>query len=118
MDKWKVVYYTSPTGDNPVSNFLDCIDKQTQSKILRVVANIEEYGLTSVIPHIKKLSGTPLWEIRILGKTNVRIIYVVPTRTSILLLHGFIKKTMKTPSKELEIASARYKQYLLKAKRA
>lgn len=118
MDKWKVDYYISPTGDNPVSDFLDSIDKQTQSKLLRVIANIEEYGLLSVIPHIKKLAGTPLWEIRILGKSNVRVIYIVQTRTSILLLHGFIKKAMKTPSKELEIASARYKQYLLKVKRA
>lgn len=56
MDKWKVVYYVSPSGDNPVSDFLDSLDKQIQSKLLRVVANIEEYGLLSVIPHIKKLS--------------------------------------------------------------
>ena len=112
MDKWKVVYYVSPSGDNPVSDFLDSLDQQTQSKLLRVVTNIEEYGLLTVIPHIKKLSGTPFWEIRILGKSNARIIYVVPTKDSILLLHGFIKKTDKTPTKELEIANNRYKLYL------
>lgn len=107
MDKWEVIYYTSPSGGNPVSDFLDSLDKQTQSKLLRIVANIEEYGLLSVIPHIKKLSGTPLWEIRVLGKSNARVIYVVPTKTKVVLLHGFIKKSNKTPSKEINIALVR-----------
>lgn len=112
MDKWKVIYYISPSGSNPVSDFLDSLDQQTQSKLLRVVTNIEEYGLLTVIPHIKKLSGTPFWEIRVLGKSNARIIYAVPTRARVLLLHGFLKKTDKTPLKELEIANDRYKQYV------
>ena len=109
MDKWKVIYYASSSGNNPVSDFLDSLDKQTQSKLLRIVTNIEEYGLLSVIPHVKKLSGTPLWEIRILGKVNARIIYVVPTRTRVILLHGFVKKSNKTPSKEIHIALARFR---------
>lgn len=109
MDKWKVIYYTSPSGDNPVSDFLDGLDKQTQSKLLRIVANIQEYGLLSIIPHIRKLSDTPLWEIRVLGKSNARIIYVVPTQTKVILLHGFIKKSNKTPSKEINIALMRFK---------
>ena len=113
MDKWKVVYYISSSGDNPVSDFLDSVDQQTQTKLLRVVTNIEAYGLLSVIPHIKKLSGTPLWEIRVLGKSNARIIYVVPTKTRVLLLHGFIKKSNKTPAKEIKISFKRYKEYLL-----
>lgn len=109
MDKWKVVYYVSSSGGNPVSDFLDSLDKQTQSKLLRIVANIEEYGLLAVIPHIKKLSGTPLWEIRVLGKINARIIYVVPTQTKVILLHGFIKKSNRTPSKEIGIALMRFR---------
>ena len=109
MDKWEVVYYVSSSGDNPVSDFLDDLDKQKQSILLRIVANIAEYGLLSVVPHIKKLSDTPLWEIRVLGKGNARIIYVVPTQTKVILLHGFIKKSNKTPSKEINIAMIRFK---------
>lgn len=109
MDKWNVTYYISSSGNNPVSDFLDSLDKQTQSKLLRIVANIQEYGLLSVIPHIKKLSGTPLWEIRVLGKSHARIIYVVPTQTKVILLHGFIKKSNKIPSKEINIALMRFK---------
>lgn len=79
MDKWKIIYYTSPTGDNPVSDFLDTLNQQTQSKLLRILAYIKEYG-------------------------------------KVLVLHGFNKKTQKTPPKELEIASKRYQQYLFSIK--
>lgn len=112
-NKWKVIYYISTNGENPVSDFLDTLQKQTQSKLIRIFRNIEEYGLQSVIPHIKKLSGTPFWEIRVLGHDSIRIIYVVAVEFQILVLHGFIKKTQKTPLKELEIAKKRYQQALV-----
>lgn len=95
-----------------MSDFLDTLESPTQSKLLRILHNIEEYGLQSVIPHIKKLSGTPFWEIRVLGKDNIRVIYVVPAKLQVLVLHGFIKKSPKTPPKELEIASSKYQEFL------
>lgn len=73
----KVIYYTSPLGDNPVSDFLDSIDEKYQTKILRVISNIKLYGLSSAIPHIKKLAGAPLWEIRVLGKDSIRVIFAI-----------------------------------------
>ena len=116
MDKWQVVYYSSPSGNNPVSDFLDSLDQQAQSKLLRILNYIAEYGLQSVIRHVKKLSGTPFWEIRILGQDSIRIIYVIPTSLKVLILHGFTKKSQKTPLKELDIASKRYQQYLASLK--
>ena len=115
--KWKIIYYTSHSGDNPVSDFLDTLEKSSQSKILRILHNIQEYGLDSVIPHIRKLTGTPFWEIRILGQNSIRIIYVVPAKFQVFVLHGFKKKTQKTPVKELEIASRRYNEYILRNKK-
>lgn len=115
--KWKIIYYLSPLGDNPVSDFLDTLESNSQTKILRILHNIQEYGLDSVIPHIKKLSGTPFWEIRILGQYNIRVIYVVPAKFEVLVLHGFKKKTQKTPLKELGTASRRYQEYTLRSKK-
>lgn len=117
MDRWKVIYYTSASGDNPISDFLDSLDKQAQSKLLRIFNYIEQSGLQSVIHHVKKLSGSPFWEIRILGHDNVRTIYVIPTSLHVLILHGFTKKSPKTPLKELATASKRYRQYLLSLKK-
>jgi len=44
----------------------------------------------------------------LLGKDNIRIIYLTKTKTSILTLHGFVKKKQKTPQKEINIALERY----------
>lgn len=109
MDKWKVIFYISSSKDNPVQNFLDQYP-QIDSKATRILFNIKEYGLDSVIPHLKKLSGTPLWEIRILGQDSARILYVTRKEKQILVLHAFIKKTNKTPSKEIRIAIDRLKE--------
>jgi len=72
------------------------------------------YGLSSLLPHVKKLTGTPLWEIRILGKDSIRILYVLIQEENVLVLHGFIKKTQKTPTKEIELATNRYGKWIRK----
>ncbi|MBI4038537.1 type II toxin-antitoxin system RelE/ParE family toxin [Candidatus Daviesbacteria bacterium] len=109
MDKWKVLYYISPSGDNLVRNFLD-VHLKVKVKALRIFSNIEEYGLTAVIPHIKKLTGTPLWEIRILGEDSVRILYVTRRKKQVVLLHAFVKKKDKTPKREIDVALVRVKE--------
>lgn len=103
---WKVIYFISASGENPVKRFLDARPR-VKLKAFRILSNMEEFGLSSVIPHIKKLAGTPLWEIRILGEDSVRILYVTKQGKQILLLHAFIKKTDKTPRKEIDISLAR-----------
>jgi len=80
-------------------------------KVFRIFQFYQSYGLTSIIPHTKKLKGYPLWEIRIRGKDNVRIIYAVYTKNSIRVLHGFVKKTQKIPRKEMDIVLERYKDW-------
>lgn len=67
---WRIIYYVSSSGNNPVKDFLDYVGPKQKTKILRLLFHIEEYGLQAVIPHIKKLSGIPLWEIRVLGKDS------------------------------------------------
>ncbi|MBI2039917.1 type II toxin-antitoxin system RelE/ParE family toxin [Candidatus Microgenomates bacterium] len=109
MDKWKVNYYILLSGNSPVKEFLD-VNLKAKVKALRIFSNIEEYGLTSVTPHIKKLTGTPLWEIRILGEDSVRILYVTRQEKQVLLLHAFVKKTNKTPTKEINVALVRLKE--------
>lgn len=110
--KTKVQYYISPSGKNPFNDFLNSLSPSQQSKILRVFAYLENYGLSSIIPHIKKLSKTPFWEIRTLGKDNIRVIFVAPYKNLILVLHGFVKKSQKTPLKELTTVYNRYRDWL------
>lgn len=110
----KVIYYITEKGNNPVTEFLDSIQKKDKAKFFRIFQHVREYGLLSVIPHVKKLTGIPLWEIRILGRSNARILYAIVIGDSILVLHGFVKKTQKTPEKELMTAMKRLELYNLK----
>lgn len=108
---WQVVYFIDKTGKNPVEDFLARLSRKQRDKILHILLYIQEYGLVSAIPHTKKLTGTALWEIRILGKDNIRVIYVLSIEYTVLILHGFIKKKQKTPLKEIQIALNRYEEW-------
>lgn len=107
----EIYYFKSLSGQRPIKEFLDSLTKIQQAKLIRIFKRIQEYGLSSVLSHIKKLKGTPLWEIRILGGDNIRIIYVVISKFAILVLHGFVKKTQKTSQKDLSIALSRYNEW-------
>lgn len=103
----RIYFYISPSGDNPVSKFIDRLEIKTQRKISRIFAHMREFGLGNHIQNIKKLSGTNLWEIKIISQKSVRIIYAVIYKKDILLLNGFVKKTQKTPAKEIKTSELR-----------
>lgn len=112
--KTTVYYYTTSSGENLFDQFLDSLTQKQQAKITRILTYIKEYGLTTAIPHVKKLTGTPLWEIRILGQDNIRVFYASVLTNSIVVLHGFIKKSQKTPTRELETALGRLKDWKIR----
>ncbi|PIV07046.1 type II toxin-antitoxin system RelE/ParE family toxin [Candidatus Shapirobacteria bacterium CG03_land_8_20_14_0_80_35_14] len=104
-----VKFYLDHRDKSPVGDFLDK-NKEVKVKASMIIKNITEFGLVSVMSHVKKLSGYPLWEIRILGKESTRILYASKIKDEIILLHTFKKKTKKTPVKEIKIAMTRYNQ--------
>lgn len=106
-----VSFYIDHRGRNQVGDFLDK-NKRIKIKVTMIIKNINEFGLISAIPHLKKLSGLPLWEIRILGKDSARILYAHNNKEKIVLLHVFKKKTNKTPIKEINIAMGRLNELL------
>ena len=108
---WRVKVYQSPNGEKPVDKFIKSLDANTQQKFLRMLDYLSEFGLEGVYQHTKKLKGTPLWELRILGATSIRIFYTIFTGKVFLLLHGFKKKSQKTPVKEISTALKRLDEY-------
>lgn len=110
-NKWKVRAYESLSGDKPVEAFLNSLDEKARLKVSRTFELLEQFGLEGAYPHAKKLTGTPLWELRILGSDSIRILYITITRKTFLLLHGFKKKTQKTPSREIVVAKKRLAEY-------
>lgn len=81
-----------------------------QARFLRFGDVIEESGLQA-LPHeaVKHLEGK-LWELRITGRDGIaRAIYVTAAGRRVVVVRVFIKKTQKTPPRELELARQRAK---------
>lgn len=97
---------------------LDIVDEEMaalpsglQARILRIIDVIESVGLDKMHePHVKHLEGK-LWELRAMASEGIaRGIYVTLTGRRVIVLHVFVKKTQKTPTRALSIARDRMKQ--------
>ena len=82
-----------------------------QARLIRLIELIENVGLDNLHePHVKHLEGK-LWELRAKASEGIaRGIYVTVTGRRVLVLHVFVKKTQKTPSRALAIARQRMKE--------
>ena len=78
---------------------------------LRIVELIENNGLEKTgMPYVRHLEGK-LWEIRAKGKNGIaRSLYVTASGKRVVIVRCFVKKTQKTPDKELKIARQRAKE--------
>lgn len=66
-----------------------------------------EFGADLGMPHTKAMSDG-LCELRVKGKEGIaRVFYCTKVGKRIIMLHGFVKKTQKTPAKELRKAQQR-----------
>lgn len=106
-EQWKVILYRTSSGDYPVREFIDGLEIKAQSKVEDSIKLLQEFGIRLGLPHVKKLTGTELWELRILGSDSLRVLYITMTGKTFVLLHGFKKKKDKTPPKEIKIAEGR-----------
>jgi len=104
---YKVSFYAPSSKTSPIKEFLDSCQPSLRAKILRKLKYVEEYGLNPNIPDVKKVTNTPLWELRILGRDNIRVFCISLPGKEVKVLHIFKKKKRKTPSKELNIALKR-----------
>ncbi len=90
-----------------VEKFIYSFDKTTFIKIARTIDLLEYFGLGLKMPHSKKICKD-IYELRIHGRQEIRILYCFDNGRA-FLLHGFIKKSDKIPKKEIETALARFK---------
>lgn len=103
--KWKILEYETARGDRPVAEFIKKQQPQAIAKITHLIDLLEVHGNLLGMPHSKRLEPN-LYELRIRGKEEIRIIYGFIGKT-IYLVHGFKKQKQKTPPKEIETAKQR-----------
>ena len=114
---FEVEIYEDRHGSQPVKEVLiELRDKARTSKDVRIqyqkilthIRALESYGTRIGEPQVKHLNGN-LWEMRPLSH---RIFFFYWRDNKFVLLHHFIKKTQKTPVKEIEQATRNLKDFL------
>jgi phage-related protein len=113
---WNIIFYKKEDGFTPVQEFLDRLPTKHHAKALRDIDVLEKYGTELTEPHVKHIDGK-LWELRIRSASDIsRIFYFASVGKDIVLLHGFVKKTKKTPDRELKTANNYLEDYQRRSK--
>ncbi|MSO77620.1 MAG: type II toxin-antitoxin system RelE/ParE family toxin [Alphaproteobacteria bacterium] len=102
--------WTVQTLNETVDAEVEALPEDMRARLARVATLIEEKGLARVgEPHVKHLQGR-LWEIRLKGRSGIsRALYVTAVGTRVVIVRVFVKKTEKTPRREIELALSRAK---------
>ena len=101
-----VIFYRTADGKCPVQEFIDSLPGKVAQKIVWVLKLLEDL---EIVPssYFKKLVGTEeIWECRIQFGSNTYRIFCFFIDNSVILTHGFIKKSQRTPTYEIERAEA------------
>lgn len=103
---WRVEFL-----DEEVGAAVDALPRDIQASFERIVHLIENHGLERMRePYVKHLEG-PVWEMRMKGRDGIaRAAYVTATGRRVVVVHVFVKKTQKTPRREIETALRRAKE--------
>lgn len=91
-----------------IKNHLLSLEKSSISKSLKLIKLLERFGNELGMPYSKKLLPN-LYELRVRGQQEIRIFYGFHQNQAVVV-HLFIKKSQKTPQKEIETALARIAQ--------
>lgn len=102
---WKILLFETNRREKPVEKFINSLDPNTIAKVIHNIDLLEKYGNLLRMPHSKRLAKD-LYELRVKGKVEIRILYAFRSR-NIFLLHAFKKKSQKTPKREMAIALKR-----------
>jgi len=103
---WKLECYLDARGSNPVNQFIESLPVNERASIRARIDFLGEIGNRAREP-LSKSIGNGLFELRV---KSIRIFYCFKPGGVIVLLHGFMKKSQKTPRRELEIALKRMEE--------
>jgi phage-related protein len=100
-----VRFFRTEAGNEPVREWLTDLPKESKRLIGTDIKTVQ-FGWPIGMPVVRKLESG-LWEVRTdLGDTIARVLFTV-VGSDMILLHGFIKKSQKTPAVDLQTARTR-----------
>jgi len=100
-----IVYYSEQVQSDILS-----LPASLQARYIALTQRMLEHGPNLGLPHTDAFGGG-LFELRLKAKEGIaRVFFCTVIDCEIVMLHCFVKKTQKTPRKELEIAKTRMKE--------
>lgn len=104
MKEYTVEFYATKDGREPAKEFIESLDAKMIAKLLKIIELLEANGPSLRIPYSEHL-GDGIFEIRAKqGSDITRVLYFFVVGKKIVLTNGFVKKTQKTPKREIEKA--------------
>jgi phage-related protein len=106
----KVVFYRSEAGNEPVRDWLKELTRDDKRQIGEDIKTAQ-LGWPLGMPLIRKIDKD-LWEVRTRLADGIARVFFTVNRNHMILLHGFIKKSQRTPQNELKTALSRLGNYM------
>ena len=108
----EIEFYEKADGSRPAEEFILEQSSKMRAKIVKTIELLEDEGINLRMPFSEKISGE-IFQLRVQAEGgNARIMYFFIVGQKAILTNGFLKKTNKTPSKELEMAKKYRQEYL------
>lgn len=112
MNTYNTVFYETSDGQAPAKDFLLSLDYDMRAKMIRTLEMLQKNGPALREPQSKELEDG-IFELRAQFGSNIsRLLYFYDEGKLVLLTNGFIKKTQRTPRKEIDLAKAYRADYL------
>lgn len=103
--------WTVATLNALVDEEIAALPADMRARLVRLTNLIEQIGFEALPRDGVKHLEDKLWELRITGRDGIsRAIYVTASGRRMVILRVFIKKTQKTPPREIELARERAKE--------
>ncbi len=118
---YEVIFYKDKNGKSEIEDYLNELgekaktsktDRVNHTKIFLYLVALSRYGIRMGSPAVKHIEGD-IWELRPLKH---RIFFFYWENDTFVLLHHFIKKSQKTPSKEIKKAKLNLNDFIERSK--
>jgi phage-related protein len=115
--QFQVEFYDTEDGRTPTQEFLDSLEPKMNAKMVGLMEILEEKGRSLREPYPAPLEDG-IFELRAIQGSNIsRALFFFYVEGRIVITHGFIKKTQKTPRAQIELAK-KYRADFLRRQQA
>src|SRR5262245_44905235 len=101
----QIIFYKTESGNEPVREWLKSLSRNDR-KIIGEDIKTVQFGWPLGMPLVRKLN-VGLWEVRSRLDNRISRVLFLIEENMMVLLHGFIKKSEKTPASDLNLAKKR-----------